>query len=162
MITGSEFRRLREETGMTQQDVASFIGCDIRSPRRWEAGKTRIPDRVVERLEHVVDMLDVYAKRAVTVYFEQMRGLDTDEMPEVALVVYDDADADMVEWPSLPFHTHAAAVGKAFDKLRRLGVPVRLVKMDRADYYAYLAGRPDTQAERSSWAAIRTTKDKAG
>ena len=161
MITGTEFCRLRESAGLTQADVADLIGCDLRSVKRWEAGKSRISDRVVERLEHVVDMLDVYAKRAVTVYFEHLRGIDTDEMPEVALVVYDDADADMVEWPSLPFHTHAAAVAKAFDELQRLGAPVRLVKMDRADYYAYLSGRPDSQAERSAWAALQITKDKA-
>ena len=154
-------RVLRQNCGLTQEDVAEYIGCGLRSVKRWESGKSRISDRVVERLEHVVDMLDVYATKAVTVYVEHMRGLETDEMPEVALIVYDDADADMVEWPLLPFHTHATAVCKAFDKLIRLGVPVRLVKMDRANYYTYLAGRPDSQAERSAWAALQTKKDKA-
>lgn len=160
MITGTEFRRLREEIGMTQQDVASFIGCGLRSVKYWEAGKSRIPERVFDRLEQIDAALKVYAARLLEAYTDQTEALSPESLPEVALIVYDDADADMVDW-SLPFPTHSAAVFKAFRIFTENGITARIVKMDRDAYAAFLSGRPDTQAERSAWAALQTEKDKA-
>lgn len=160
MITGTEFCRLREAAGLTQADVSDLIGCDLRSVKRWEAGKSRISDRVVAILQKIDDALNAYAAELLKAYADQTEAIDPDELPEACLIVYDDDDADMVAW-SLPFHTHAAAVFKAFTLLRQNGVPARIVKFRREDYFAFLAGRPDSQAERSAWAALQTQKDKA-
>ena len=160
MITGTEFLRLREAAGLTQADVADLIGCDLRSVKRWEAGKSRISDRVLSILQKIDDTLNCYAAEVLKAYADQAEKIDPDELPEACLIVYDDDDADMVAW-SLPFHSHAAAVFKAFQLLRQNGVPVRIVKFQRADYFSWLKDRKDTPAMRSAWAALQTQKDKA-
>lgn len=161
MITGSELRVLRQNCGLTQEDVAKYIGCGLRSVKRWEAGKSRISDRVVAILQKIDDALNAYAAKVLKAYADQTEAIDkAGELPEACLILYDDDDADMVAW-SLPFHTHAAAVFKAFTLLRQNGVPAHIVKFRREDYFAFLAGRPDSQAERSAWAALQITKDKA-
>ena len=160
MITGTELRVLRQNCGLTQEDVADLIGCDLRSVKRWEAGKSRISDRVVAILQKIDDALNAYAAKVLKAYADQTEAIDPDELPEACLILYDDDDADMVAW-SLPFHTHVAAVFKAFTLLRQNGVPAHIVKFRREDYFAFLAGRPDSQAERSAWAALQTQKDKA-
>ena len=160
MITGTEFCRLREAAGLTQADVADLIGCDIRSVKRWEAGKCRISDRVVAILQKINDALNSYAAELLKAYSDQTEALNPDELPEACLIVYDEDDADMVAW-SLPFHTHAAAVFKAFQLLRQNGVPARVVKFDRDDYFDFLSLRKDTPILRAKWAALQTKKDKA-
>ena len=38
-----EFRKIREHLGRTQKSMADYLGVDIRTVRRWEAGHTAIP-----------------------------------------------------------------------------------------------------------------------
>ena len=154
-------RVLRQNCGLTQEDVAEYIGCGLRSVKRWEAGKSRISDRVVSILQKINDALNCYAAEVLKAYADQAEKIDPDELPEACLIVYDDDDADLVDW-SLPFHSHAAAIFKAFQLLRKNGVPARIVKFQRADYFfSWLKDRKDTPATRSAWAALQTKKDKA-
>lgn len=160
MITGTEFRRLREETSMTQEDVAAYIGCGIRSVKYWEAGKSRISERVVSILQRIDAALNGYAAELLKIYTDQTEELNPDELPEACLIVYDDDDADMVAW-SLPIHTHAAAVFKAFQLLKQNGIPARIVKFQRTEYLSWLRDRKDDQSMRAEWATLQTQKDKA-
>jgi len=160
MITGTELRVLRQNCGLTQEDAAEYIGCGLRSVKRWEAGTSRISDRVVAILQKIEAALNACAAEVMKTYDDHTKSMNPDELPEACLIVYDDDDADLVDW-SLPFHSHAAAVFKAFTLLRWNGVPARIVKFDREDYFAFLDGRQDAPSMRSAWAALQTQKDKA-
>ena len=154
MITGSELRVLRQNCGLTQEDVAEYIGCGLRSVKRWEAGKSRIPQRVFNRLFD----LRVIEQHDSAVMTFSLGNLDVAN----ALILYDESDADLCDYDkSIPFNACRHIIVTAYNSLRASGYSVRLVKFDREDYFAFLAGRSDTQAERSSWAALQTKKEKA-
>lgn len=162
MITGTEFKLLREKCGLTLDDVAEFLGCNVRSVTRWESGKSRISENAQTALERVHALVNAYAAQALKTVEET---IEKNGMPaQIALVVYDDDDADMVAWDKkLPFHTHAACVFRTYELLRGLNIPARIVKMDRYPYYAWQrgTGKKDTSATRSEWAALQLAKDKA-
>ena len=42
-LTGKEFRFLRQQIGMSQSDVASFMHVDPQSVARWEKGQVSLP-----------------------------------------------------------------------------------------------------------------------
>ena len=42
-LTGKEFRFLRQQIGMSQNDVATFMHVDAQSVARWEKGQTSLP-----------------------------------------------------------------------------------------------------------------------
>lgn len=153
MITGSELRVLRQNCGLTQKDVAEYIDCGLRSVKRWEAGKSRIPQRVFDRL---FDLLTIEQHNSAV-----MTGTFGKPLLS-ALIFYDESDADLCDYDkAIPFNAWRHIIVTAYNSLRSAGYSVRLVKFDRDDYFAFLAGRTDDPAERSVWAALQTTKDKA-
>ena len=53
MFCSERIRKLREETGMTQQAIADMLGVGQRTYCDYESGKTRIPvDRILILAEH--------------------------------------------------------------------------------------------------------------
>lgn len=49
-MTKEEFRALRKKAGMTQQAIADFLGVDIRTSQRYEAGDIPIAGAVLKLL----------------------------------------------------------------------------------------------------------------
>lgn len=153
MITGSELRVLRQNCGLTQEDVAEYIGCGLRSVKRWEAGKSRIPQRVFDRLFDLWS-IEQHDSDIMTIFF---RDLHTS-----ALIFYDEFDADLCAYDkTIPFNAWRHIIVMEYNSLRAAGYSVRLVKFDRDDYFAFLGLRKDTPILRSEWAALQTQKDKA-
>lgn len=154
MITGTELRVLRQNCGLTQEDVAEYIGCGLRSVKRWEAGKSRIPQRIFDTL--TVLRIRILAESAL------MSSFASERTEPIALILYDEEDADVCDYDkAIPFNSWRHIIVTAYNSLRASGYSVRLVKFDRDDYFAFLDGRKDTPILRSKWAALQTEKDKA-
>lgn len=147
-------RVLRQNCGLTQEDVAEYIGCGLRSVKRWEAGKSRIPQRVFDRLFDLWD-IEQHNSAVMTGDFGIIDG-------EKALILYDESDADLCDYDkAIPFNAWRHIIVTAYNSLRAAGYSVRLVKFDRDDYFAFLGLRKDTPILRAKWAELQTTKDKA-
>ena len=154
MITGSELRVLRQNCGLTQEDVAEYIGCGLRSVKRWEAGKSRIPQRVFDTLTQL--RIRILTESALMLSFASART------EPIALILYDEEDADICGRQfDGPFNAFRHVVISTFNALRSAGYSPRLVRFVRSDYFAFLAGRDDTDYLRAKWAEIQMTKDKA-
>ena len=153
MITGTELRVLRQNCGLTQEDVAEYIGCGLRSVKRWEAGKSRIPQRVFDRLFDLW-CIEQHNSDIMTIFFRKLHIS--------ALIFYDESDADVCDYDkAIPFNAWRHIIVTAYNSLRASGYSVRLVKFDRDDYFAFLGLRKDTPILRAKWAEIQITKDKA-
>lgn len=50
-MSPAELRMVREAVGLTQEDLAVWLGVADRTVRRWEAGTSHVPDGVREALE---------------------------------------------------------------------------------------------------------------
>lgn len=48
-MTGLEIRELRVRLGLTQQAMATRLGCALNTIARLEGGKTRMASRLLER-----------------------------------------------------------------------------------------------------------------
>ena len=153
MITGTELRVLRQNCGLTQEDVAEYIGCGLRSVKRWESGKSRIPQRVFDRLFDL-RVIEQHKSAVMTIAFGKI--------PLSALIIYEKSDADVCDYDdTIPFNAWRHIIVTAYNSLRAAGYSVRLVKFDSDDYFAFLGLRKDTPILRSKWAEIQITKDKA-
>ena len=154
MITGTELRILRQNCGLTQEDVAEYIGCSLRSVKRWEAGKSRIPQRVFDALTQL--RIRILTESALMLSFAAERT------EPIALILYDEEDADLCGRQfDGPFNALRHIIVTAYNSLRAAGYSVRLVKFDRDDYFAFLYGREDTDYLRAKWAEVQITKGKA-
>ena len=157
MITGTELRVLRQNCGLTQEDVAEYIGCGLRSVKRWEAGKSRIPQRVYYNLIRL-------RIRILTDESALILSFVSERTEPIALILYDEEDVDLCGRQfdgNIPFNAFRYVVISTFNDLRRDGYSPRLVRFDRDDYFAFLDGREDTDYLRAKWAEIQITKDKA-
>lgn len=156
MITGSELRVLRQNCGLTQEDVAEYIGCGLRSVKRWEAGKSRIPQRVVDTLTQL--RIRILTESSLMLSFASSRT------EPIALILYDEEDADLCGRQfdgNIPFNAFRHVVISTFNALRSAGYSPRLVRFVRSDYFTFLDGREDTDYLRAKWAEVQITKDKA-
>lgn len=151
MITGTELRVLRQNCGLTQEDVAEYIGCGLRSVKRWENGKSRIPQRIFDTLTRL--RIRILTESALMLSFAA---------EPFALILYDKEDADLCGRQfDGPFNAFRHVVISTFNALRSAGYSPRLVRFVRSDYFAFLDGREDTDYLRAKWAALQTKKDKA-
>lgn len=64
-MSPAEFKMVREAWGWTLDAIAAYLTVDPRTVRRWEAGRSRIPDGVREAMElleeHLVALVDELA-----------------------------------------------------------------------------------------------------
>lgn len=156
MITGSELRVLRQNCGLTQEDVAEYIGCGLRSVKRWENGKSRIPQRIFDTLTGL--RIRILAESALMSSFASSRT------EPIALILYDEEDADLCGRKfdgNIPFNAFRHIVISTFHALQSAGYSPRLVRFVRSDYFAFLDGKEDTDCLRAKWAALQIEKDKA-
>lgn len=65
MEIGEIIRRVREDRGLTQQNVADELGVIVGTIIRWEKGESKIKSASLEKLAHVfgISVADLYSYR---------------------------------------------------------------------------------------------------
>lgn len=154
-MTPAELKTLREACGLAVADLAAMAGVQERTVRYWESGHTAVPADVADQIDAIDRRLTEMAMAAV----QQVRDIAAQHgaLPEsVALVRYREG-ADLwqhqPEFRPLPVTTHAALLARARAALADLHVKTTIVYLDPAAYNRWRAGRPDSAAMRSAWAA---------
>jgi transcriptional regulator with XRE-family HTH domain len=150
-MTAAEFKTIRESLGVSIQWLAKEVGVKPRSVMAWESGQTEITASAAHMLERLELAVEIQVDDAVT---ELLENPDTPE--EITLIRYRN---DTEFWQSIPGSKpftatmHAAMLARARRDLKSLGKNVEIKFMDLVAYLAWLGERPDTEAERSAWAA---------
>lgn len=153
-MTAAEFKTIRESLGLTAQWIADHAGVKLRTAQYWEAGRMAVPRDVADMLELIDKGLESSVEQAVAHIDELTKKHGQPE--QITLVRYRN-DSDLwrfrPDMKPLPATTHAAMLSR----LRRVfwckGIPSVIEFMEPDEYLAWLAGRPDTEAERAAWAA---------
>jgi DNA-binding transcriptional regulator YiaG len=52
-MTAGKFRRLRQDTGLTQAELGKTLGVDRVTVARWETGARRIPEMAARLLKRI-------------------------------------------------------------------------------------------------------------
>ncbi|MBF0140058.1 MAG: DUF1870 family protein [Magnetococcales bacterium] len=155
-VTSAELKTLRESLGLTAQWLADQAGVQIRTVRYWEAGRSSVPADVSALLERIDRMLDDAVAQAVAQITDSIAKPVA--IPEITLVRYrtdDDLWRFRPEMRPIPVTTHAAMLMRLRRALFHVGIQSVIQYMDPEDYLDWLGDRPDSETERSEWAATR-------
>lgn len=154
VMTPAEFKTIRESLGLTAQWIADNAGVKLRTAQYWEAGRMAVPADVASMLDRIDKTLDSTVAQAVAHIDDltEQHGAPA----EIALVRYR-SDADLwrfrPDMKPLPATTHAAMLSRLRRVLWSRSIPSVIEFMEPDEYLTWLAGRPDTEAERANWAA---------
>ena len=55
-LNNSPIKKLREETGMSQQQFAKYFGLPLRTLQGWEQGRRKPPDYLAELLKRIWEL----------------------------------------------------------------------------------------------------------
>ena len=151
-MNSAEFKTIRESLGLTPQWVAHETAVKLITVQHWETGRERVPNEVAELLESIDKNFDFVVSQAIAKIDEL---INQGSVPEIALIRYrsdDDLWRFQPDMKPLPASSHAAMLAR----LRRLlwirGVPSIIEYMYPEEYFAWLSGREDSEAERCAWA----------
>lgn len=153
-MTPAEFKTLRESLGLTAQWVADHAGVKLRTVQYWESGRMNVPEGVSDMLFSIDKKLEASVAQAVIFIHDFVKKC---EAPAVCAFVRYRTDADLwrfrPDMKPLPATTHAVMLARLRRALAAWDIPTAIEYMVPDDYLAWLAGRPDTEAERAAWAA---------
>lgn len=154
-MTPAELKTIREAVGLSVPDLAAIAGVQERTVRYWESGRSAVPDDVAAQVEAIDRQLDYLAADAV----RQVRETAAAQggLPDAIVLVRYRESADLWHYHPgfrpLPVTTHAALLARTRAALADLHVRSVIQYMEPAQYALWLAGRPDSEAMRSAWAA---------
>lgn len=154
-MTAAELKTLREAIGLTVPDLAALAGVQERTVRYWESGRNAVPDDVAAQVEAIDQRLTDMAAAAM----RQVRETAAAQggLPASVVLVRYRENADLWRchpgFRPLPVTTHAALLARTRAALADLHVRSVIQYMEPAQYAQWLAGRPDSEAMRSAWAA---------
>ena len=154
VMTPAEFVTIRESLGLTAQWIAENSGMKLRTVQFLESGRAEVPEQVSSMLDRIYMMLDSAVDQAITAIEKviEQQGIPPSS---VALVRYR-SDADLwrfrPDMKPLPTTAHAVMLSRLRCFLLSRGIPSVIKFMEPKQYLVWLAGRPDTEAERGRWA----------
>ena len=76
LLSGREFRFLRHEINLTQQDLAAVLGVDVQSIGRWERSKSNIIPGPAQRLLRLIYCEKINGNRDILEPLERLAELD--------------------------------------------------------------------------------------
>jgi putative transcriptional regulator len=90
-LSGREFRFLRHEINMTQQNLANLLGMDIQSVGRWERGEGAIPGPAQGLIRLLFEEKST-GNRAISEPLERLAELDEQANAEDEELSFDPSD----------------------------------------------------------------------
>lgn len=125
--TKADFKALRERVGLSQQDVATALGVNIKTAKNWENPKQdryRIPDDAWAYLDRALDLQRQQVSYACAVVAKQVEALGAEPVTVPITYYRDQAMYDEFGRDSGPFgQANANARAMAYE-LERRGIKV--------------------------------------
>lgn len=123
-MTGTEFRAIREEMGLSQSDLAKILGIrHYTMLQRFETGEASIPDTMEEEIKEIYKKQRERTGALADKIVRQYKNFDTE-------------DFYLILQPSHPEDN--AAIRKAYLKMVLKGQPVHMVHLDKDSYDRFI------------------------
>jgi transcriptional regulator with XRE-family HTH domain len=118
----AEFKTLREALGLSISTLVKVIDVDERTLRKWESGKKKLPQGVIDSLVGI----DTLLTNTANALFEQVT-----KTPQESVVLYRFIDEEDLleqhpEFEGLPMSSYGVVLFRARQKLIDLGIPVSI------------------------------------
>ena len=114
----AEFKTLREALGLSISTLVKVIDVDERTLRKWESGKKKLPQGVIDSLVAVNTLVDNTAKQLLQ---------DTQKIAQDNITLYRFIDEEDLlnahpEFEGLPMSTYGVVLFRVKQKLMDLGL----------------------------------------
>lgn len=159
MMTGAEFRTLRDALGLNVDTCCRLFAVADRTVRRWDTGRLPVPEGVARQLLQLDASFDEGAAQSVSMldHLLEETPVPPGIEPQLTLVRYR-TDADLARYHPdlgrLGTLSHGMIIDRAARLIRaRYGWAPRIVWLDPESYDAWRGRRPDSEALRAAWAA---------
>jgi len=118
----AEFKTLREAVGLSISTLVKVIDVDERTLRKWESGKKKLPQGVIDSLVAVDTLLTATANNLFDT---------TQKTPQDSVVLYRFIDEEDLlnqhpEFEGLPMSSYGVVLFRVRQKLMDLGIQVSI------------------------------------
>ncbi len=118
----AEFKTLREAVGLSISTLVKVIDVDERTLRKWESGKKKLPQGVIDSLVAVDTLLTTTANNL----FDSIQQTPQDSVVLYRFIDEEDLLNEHPEFEGLPMSSYGVVLFRAKQKLLDLGIPVSI------------------------------------
>ncbi len=118
----AEFKTLREALGLSISTLVKVIDVDERTLRKWESGKKKLPQGVIDSLVAVDTLLNTTANSL----FESIQKAPQDNVVLYRFIEEEDLLNKHPELEGLPMSSYGVVLFRVRQKLLDLGIPVSI------------------------------------
>jgi transcriptional regulator with XRE-family HTH domain len=123
----AEFKTLREAIGLSISTLVKVIDVDERTLRKWESGKKKLPQGVIDSLVGIDDLLN---KTAAHIFKTEKEALDKRDDSSVVLkrfIEEEDLLNAFPEFEGLPMTSVGVVLFRVRQKFIDLGMSVSII-----------------------------------
>ncbi|MCJ8313222.1 MAG: DUF1870 family protein [Saccharospirillaceae bacterium] len=118
----AEFKTLREALGLSISTLVKVIDVDERTIRKWESGKKKLPQGVIDSLVDV----DTLVNKTVEALFETFKQSAENSVVLYRFIEEEDLLTTYPEFEGLPMMTYGVVLQRLKLKLNALDVSVSI------------------------------------
>jgi transcriptional regulator with XRE-family HTH domain len=157
-LTNAEFKTIRQQVGLSTEQLAKLLNLEPESIRRWEQGVYTIPSEAIEVLLLMQKNFLTMLKSIIDGYDSLIKNNPT--VKEVVLIRYHKDDFEKwngKKFGPMPEGFHARLVVGLYDHIltKEYDLKVLFVSFDPEKYTAYLQENKltDSERNRAAWAS---------
>lgn len=118
----AEFKTLREALGLSISTLVKVIDVDERTLRKWESGKKKLPQGVIDSLVAVDTLVDTTAQQL----FSRLQTNAQDRVVLHRFIDEEDLLTAHPEFEGLPMSTYGVVLSRVKQRFSDLGMPVSI------------------------------------
>lgn len=122
LVHAAEFKTLREALGLSISTLVKVIDVDERTIRKWESGKKKLPQGVIDSLVDV----DTLVNKTVEALFETFKQSAENSVVLYRFIEEEDLLTTYPEFEGLPMMTYGVVLQRLKLKLNALDVSVSI------------------------------------
>lgn len=123
----AEFKTLREAVGLSISTLVKVIDVDERTLRKWESGKKKLPQGVIDALLGIDDLLNQTAARIFTDHQESMKNGGQQGVVLERFIEEEDLLDMYPEFEGLPMSSFGVVLFRVRQKFLELEIPVSII-----------------------------------
>lgn len=123
----AEFKTLREAVGLSISTLVKVIDVDERTIRKWESGKKKLPQGVIDSLLGINDLINQTVAIIFAQHQESMKNGGQQGVVLERFVEQEDLLDAYPEFEGLPMMSYGVVLFRVRQKFIDLGVPVSII-----------------------------------
>lgn len=122
----AEFKTLREAVGLSISTLVKVIDVDERTLRKWESGKKKLPQGVIDSLLAIDELLNTTADKVFAHHQGLKENLDQDNVVLERFIEEEDLLNAYPEFEGLPMTSFGVVLFRVRQKFIDLGISVSI------------------------------------